>query len=127
MTASFTAANGGGKTLSPSITIRNHRERRASTESQCGRAGGGPPLGLDQSEEDDYFRRLGDRIRVLTSFKLKFRLGTLLFIVACLGVLFTPLQFLELQDLPIVFGIGVAFMTLIIVLAIVIMPHSNEK
>ena len=87
---------------------------------------GDPPESLDPSEDEDYFRHLGKRL-AMPRLKFKFSLGTLMFIMACLGVVFAPLQFLGFADLPIVFGLAVMFMAILIVLAIVITPRSSEK
>ena len=76
----------------------------------------------DQSEDDDYIRHLGNRIAAL---RFKFSLGTLLFIVTCLGVIFTPLQFIGLEGMPVVIGLGVMFVAIVIVLAIVITPRRH--
>ena len=78
-------------------------------------------MAFDQSEDDDYIRHLSDRITAISVIiKLKFRLSTLLFIMACLGVIFAPLQFLRLEDTPIVFGLGVSFMSRLGVMIILV-------
>jgi hypothetical protein len=83
-----------------------------------------PPEAHDQFEDDDYFRRLGEWF---TMPKIKFRLGTLMFITACFGVVFTPLQFLRLEDLPTVLGLAVLFMATLFVLVLIFMPRSSEE
>ena len=83
-----------------------------------------PPKVLDQSEDDDYFRSIGKRLAVP---RLKFSLSMLMFTMACLGVVFAPLQFLGLEHLPMVFGLAVVFMAILIVLVIVITPWSSAK
>ncbi len=83
---------------------------------------GDPPEPLDQPEDDDYFRHLGEQLAVP---RLKFSLGMLMFIMACFGVIFAPLQFLGIEDVPMVFGLAMLFMAILIVLVIVIRPRPS--
>ena len=50
-----------------------------------------------------------------------------MFIVACLGVVFTPLQFIARESLPTVIGLAVLFLAILIVLVMVITPHSSNE
>ena len=93
-------------------------------ESRLSQQPGDLPETLDQPEDDDYFRRIGKRF---AAPRLKFSLGMLMFIMACLGVVFAPLQFLRFEDLPILIGLAVVFIAILIVLAIVITPGSSKK
>jgi hypothetical protein len=76
----------------------------------------------DQPEDDDYIRRLIDRI---APSRIKFSLGGLMFVVTCLGVVFAGLQFAGPEDMPhILFGF-VVFALIVLLIAKVITPKHD--
>jgi hypothetical protein len=99
------------------------REQQPPTTNMS-RLPGDTSATLDQPEDDDYFRHLANRVAML---RPKFSLSALMFIVACLGVIFAPLQFVAREDLPTVCGLAVLFLATLIVLAIVITPGSSRE
>ena len=80
------------------------------------------PEAIDQPGDDDYIRRLIDRI---APSRIKFSLSGLMFVVTCIGVVFAGLQFAGPEDMPhILFGF-VVFAMIVLLIAKVITPKHD--